>query len=54
MQPGITPRRKIDKFVHIAKRVQGHALLEQCVTLNTLSSPFEQWRGVGIFFEEAK
>ncbi|CAL8339524.1 unnamed protein product [Boreogadus saida] len=40
-QPGITPRREIDTLVHIARRVQGHALPDQSVTLNTLSSPFE-------------
>jgi hypothetical protein len=45
-QPGITPRREIDTLVHIARHVQGHALPDQSVTLNTLSSPFEMNGGI--------
>ena len=47
-QPGITPRREIDTLVHIARRVQGHALPDQSVTLNTLSSPFQMNRGIAV------
>ena len=46
VQPGITPRRKIDTFVHIARRVQVHALPDQSVTLNTRPSPFEMNGGI--------
>ena len=46
VQPGITPRREIDTLVHIARHVQGHALPDQSVTLNTLSSPFEMNGGI--------